>query len=133
METYAYIVLVSQITPYGLPTSRLVPLDGLVTSLKYLKHFETYGYFFSYGHDVFECIAPVALFARKRLDEASPRDHCSQESRDEYDSLRAYIESLDDADPEETSDESRTAELLRRPAHLPRDRYVRCSCRICIV
>lgn len=94
LETYAYLALVQNITPYGLLCSRELPLDDFITSLRHLEQYETYGTQLSCGYDIFECILPIAMLARRRLDESASYADASLQIRKAYQTLHAQLESL---------------------------------------
>lgn len=118
MELYAYLALVSVVTPQGLSARRFLPLDDFVTDLAYLGQSATYGCVLGCGHDVFECIPSVAKFARIRLDEGSSRHLCSSNSKREYRTLRDRIDRLRLLDPPKSVGDTRTP-----VARLARDMY----------
>jgi len=94
LETYAYLALVQNITPYGLLDSRELPLDDFITSLRHLEQYETYGTHLSCGYDIFECILPIAMLARRRLDESASHADASLQIRKAYETLHAQLGSL---------------------------------------
>lgn len=117
-EVYAYLALVSNITPLGLGPSRHLPLDRLTVNLDRLEDTETYGCVLGCGHDVFECIREVAGFARTRLDEGNRRELCSTRSKSRYRTLLRRIGELRASDPPAIWDPAQA-----RLARLARDMY----------
>lgn len=115
MELYAYLTLVSIITPYGLSSTRCIPLDPFVTSLSFLGTAETYGCVLGCGHDVFEYIPAVAAFARIRPEEGTVRQLASSKSKRKYHALRDRIKELRRSDPPilEEAEEHALARLTR--------------------
>lgn len=95
LETYAYLALVSNVIPYGLLKERVIELDDFVTRLAHLKQYPTFGTFFSCGYDVFECIAPVALVARRCIDDISAFECVSDETWSLYAGIKSRVEGLD--------------------------------------
>lgn len=94
LEIYAYLALISNITPYGIMSSRTVPLDHFVSKLNPLSQYTSYGTFFSCGHDVFEYIPRIAVLARQCLDEIGTSGSCSPSSRQTYSRLLHELENL---------------------------------------
>ena len=86
LEVYFYLVLVNSITPYGRDEARTIPFDSFLTSLEFLKEYETFGVFFSCGQGLFEMIPQISILAMKRLAEEDS-GRCSLESRSTYESL----------------------------------------------
>lgn len=94
LETYAYLVLVSNITPYGTMMSRTIPLDDFVVKLDHLPRYTTFGSFFSCGYDVFEYIPKIAILAKQCLDEIAMSGSCSTASKQTYAQLLNELSNL---------------------------------------
>lgn len=99
LEAYAYVVIVSNITPYGVYGPRTVPLDSFVSSLERLEGYDTFGSFFGGCHALFELIPAVALFGQKRLAEEE-WGCCSDESLAEFQRLSHAIASWESPPPD---------------------------------
>ena len=96
LEAYAYLAIVSNIMPYGFMKERLIPLDPFVVSLSHLEEFETYGTFFSCGHDIFECILPISQYASRVLAE----EMLAERSRESQAFHRTWLGKLTNWQPE---------------------------------
>lgn len=94
LETYAYLSISSNITPYGILPARTLPLDKFVTDLDPLRQYSTYGSFFSCGHDIFEFIPQIAVLARECLYEIYKSGSPSPKSRRIEMRLRGQIKAL---------------------------------------
>lgn len=77
LENYCFLTLMTNVTPYGVLTDRVVPFDSFSLSLAHLENYEGFGIFFSLGYSLFETIPQIALLARDRLRE----EECSQGKR----------------------------------------------------
>ncbi|KAH8900741.1 hypothetical protein GQ53DRAFT_633146 [Thozetella sp. PMI_491] len=97
LETYAYLVLVANITPYGIVEGRTLPFDDFVTSLESLQQYKTFGTFMGCGYSLFEKIADVSRFSTRRLHEEKSGG-VSQESLDTYEALLSSITSWEPTD-----------------------------------
>lgn len=69
VETYCFLTLVANVTPYGLLQERTIPFDSFMLSLKHLEAYGTYRIFLACGHQLFEHIPRIALLAQRRLQE----------------------------------------------------------------
>lgn len=91
LEVYFYLVLVNSITPYGRDEARTLPFDTFLTSLEFLKEYETFGVFFGCGQGLFETIPKISVLATTRLAEEECGE-CSQQSRTTYETLVDTLE-----------------------------------------
>ncbi|KAL5612918.1 hypothetical protein BROUX41_004005 [Berkeleyomyces rouxiae] len=70
LEIYSYLVLVANITPYGLDENRTLPFDSFLFSLRdKVAGLESSGVIFSSIDGLFSLIPCVSLLARQRLEE----------------------------------------------------------------
>lgn len=100
LEIYSYLVLVANITPYGLDEHRTLPFDPLIFSFgEKVAGLQSSGVIFSSIEGLFSLIPSVALLARQRLEE--PDDEMSYELMEKFDELEQRI--LTWAPPEETA------------------------------
>lgn len=72
---------------------RAIPLDHLVVNLDHLQQYPLYGAFFSCGHDIFEYIVNISVFARQCLDDLELNGTLSTSLQNTYKSLRSELES----------------------------------------
>jgi hypothetical protein len=91
LEVYCYLILVNSITPYGRDEARTIPFDTVLTSLEFLKEYETFGVFFGCGQNLFELIPKISVLAATRLVEEESGE-CTQESRTTYETLIDTLE-----------------------------------------
>jgi Fungal specific transcription factor domain len=95
LETYAYLVLVANITPYGEVQERTLPLDNFVTSLEPLQQYSTFGTFFGCGYWLFEKIADISRLSMQRLEE----ERIGKSSRESLSTYETLLSSLNDWEP----------------------------------
>lgn len=88
LETFAFLTLISNITPYGLLKDRAILFDPFTLSLQHLEAYETYQIFLGCGRELFEHIPRIALLARQRLhEERSGDDRTSAQTDKAFDQL----------------------------------------------
>jgi hypothetical protein len=83
LEVWFYLVLVNSITPYGRDITRTDPFDPFLTSLEFLRDYDTFGAFFGCGQGLFEMIPKISMLASTRLVEEE-HGECSPESWSTY-------------------------------------------------
>ena len=72
LEMYAYMVLISTVTPSGNPNGQNLTLDSFLYSVEGLSQYGTYGAFFGSGQGIFDFIPEVSLLSSDcRVEEES--------------------------------------------------------------
>lgn len=67
MESYSFLALIANITPYGLLETRtFVFEDSVVPWSTYMKSFETFGSFFACGYEICAFIPAISKLAQQR-------------------------------------------------------------------
>lgn len=91
LETYSYLVLVNNITAYGLNETRTIPFDTFFTLNDILEGYDTFGVFLACGKGLFEHIPTISTFAMTRLNEEKAVVACTPESDATYKSILAAL------------------------------------------
>ncbi|KAK4500846.1 hypothetical protein PRZ48_009038 [Zasmidium cellare] len=93
LESYSFLALTANVTPYGMLESRSLPIDDpFLTSAKQLESYDTFGSFFPCGHTIYAYIPSIAMLGNQRLQEQElDSDYCSFESTKTYEDLLASI------------------------------------------
>lgn len=86
LESYCFLAVVANITPYGLLEPRTLPIDdAFLHSAKHLESYDTFGSFFACGYSICADIPSIAMLARQRLIEDERHTcHISNESKTTY-------------------------------------------------
>lgn len=154
LETFAFLTLISNVTPYGFCKDRILPFDPFTLSLKHLESYETYQIFLGCGREVFEHIPRIALLAQQRLrEEESGNDKHPFQTTKAFDQLLCRIKNwtLPPASPQMAHWQAEHAicgeiwrnalilylETSRHGSHIPRDEtfdrvqdYVNIACQL---